>query len=367
VWLGGLAGLLVVLRGTPSGERLATARRFSNAAAVALVLVALTGVVRAVQEIGTPEALLGTDFGRVAIVKSAVLLGIAALGAVNRFVNLRDAARVLGGLRRFGSAELVLAVGVLGLSALLVNLTPPTSADAPAPAPAPILAVGSDFGTSLKLRLIATPGAAGDNDIDVTVVDYDTEEPVDASALELRFELASRTGVEPSTLELERTGPGRFAASAATNLSIDGIWRATATVTVPGGAIEVPLLLATTIPAQPVEVLVSPDVPTIYTVGLGELGAAQLYLDPGRAGSNELHVTFFDPGGGALDVPSATIAAVDRAGGALLPTVRQLDVGHFVGTIESGSGELDVDVVGPLPAEAVAGQVHVHVTIEVQP
>ena len=208
---------------------------------------------------------------------------------------------------------------------------------------------------------------AGENDIDVTVVDFDTDEPVDATAVELRFELASRPEVEASTLDLERTGPGRFAAHAQ-NLSIDGIYRVTATVTVPGGAVDVPLLVATTVPEQPVDVLVSPDLPTIYTVGLGEHGSAQVYLDPGRAGQNELHVTFFDATGLApLPVPSVTFAAIDRRGGSFLPTSRQLDVGHFVATIDAGSGDLAVDIVGPLPPAAGPGQVHVHVTIEVQP
>lgn len=364
-WLGGLAGLLVVLRTTPAAERLSTARRFSNWAAVALVAVALTGVVRAVAEIGTVEALLETDFGRVAIAKSGFLVVIAGLGAVNRFINLRDAARVLGGLRRFGTAELVLAVGVLGLSAFLVNLTPPTSAGVPEKAPPPIVALGSDFGTSVKVRLIGSPGLAGENTIDVTVVDYDTGEPVEAAGAELRFELVSQPDVEPSTLELAPTGPGRFGADAQ-NLSIDGIYRVTATVTVPGGAVDVPLLLATTVPAQPVEVLVSPDLPTIYNVGLGTHGFAQVYLDPGRAGQNELHVTFFDAAGLAFPVPAVTFAAVGGAA-ALLPTPRQLDVGHFVATIDTDPGDLAVDIVGPLPSAAGPGQVHVHVTIEVQP
>jgi hypothetical protein len=186
--------------------------------------------------------------------------------------------------------------------------------------------------------------------------------------VDLRFELAGRPDVAPSTLRLERTGPGQFRASGATNLSIDGIWRATATVTVPGGAVDVELAFATTIQPQPVEVVVTPGLPTIHTVALGEIGSAQVYLDPGTAGQNELHVTFFDPTGLApLAVPDATIAAFDGRGGAFLPTVRQLDVGHFVSTIDARSGDLAVDVVGPLPPAAGTGQVHVHVTIEVQP
>src|SRR5439155_105504 len=79
-------------------------------------------------EVGTLEALVGTSFGVVVLLKSAGLLALAALGAFNRFVTLRNAANLVGRMRRVGGAEITLAVVVLGLSALLVNQTPPTSA-----------------------------------------------------------------------------------------------------------------------------------------------------------------------------------------------------------------------------------------------
>jgi hypothetical protein len=203
--------------------------------------------------------------------------------------------------------------------------------------------------------------------MDATVVDYDTEEPVDATALELRAELASQPNVEPATVDLERTGVGRFAGQAQV-FAIDGIYRVTATVTVAGGAVEIPLLVVTTIPEQPVETIVTPDLPTLYNVTFGPQGFAQVYLDPGNAGQNELHVTFFDATtGGGFPVPTVTFAATDGRGVALLPSTRQLDVGHFVSTVDVDSGSLALDIVGPLPEAAGPGQVHVHVTIEVQP
>ncbi len=296
-WVGGLAGLLILLRTTPAGERLATAKRFSTWAGVALVLVALTGAVRAIAEVGTLEALVGTDFGRVVIAKTALLVGLAGLGAVNRFINLRDAARVLGGLRRIGGLEIVLAIAVLGLSAWLVNLTPPTSAGGPiATATPPIIATGNDFGTSVRARLIGSPGLPGSNVFDVTLADYDTGEAVDATRVELRFELASQAGVEASTLVLDAIDVGKFRGTGA-NLAIDGVWNLTATVTLEGGAVEIPMLAVTSVEPQPVEQQVTPDVPTIYTVRLGTVGSGQVYLDPGGPGANELHVTFFDSRG----------------------------------------------------------------------
>ena len=365
-WMGGLAAVLVLLRTTPVDERLVAARRFSFWAGIALVVVTVTGALRAVVEVGTIDALLTTDFGRVVLGKSVVLLGLASLGAFNRFVTLRNASRLVGGLRRVGGAEITLAVLVFGLSAVLVNQTPPTSAGAnPQPVAQPIVATGHDFGTSVRARLVATPGVAGQNDFDLALTDYDSGAPVDATAVELRFKLLSQAGVAPSSLELEPAGPGSFSGTG-TNLSIDGIWQLTATVTSGGGAVDVPLLAATTVPAQPVQQSVSPGLPTIYTVQLGSAGSAQVYLDPGGPGQNELHVTFFDSAGTELPTRSATIGAfqADWAGELLAPRV--LEPGHFVATIDVVAGALTVDVVSPLP-DPDTGSVHVHVTIEVTP
>ena len=366
VWLGGLVALLLVLPATAPHERLVTARRFSFWAGIALALVVVSGVLRAITEIGTFEALVTTDFGRVVLGKSAILLGLAVLGAFNRFISVRSAARVLGRLRRVGGAELTLAVLVLGLSGLLVNLTPPSSAaTTPHAVGQPIVAAGNDFGTSVRARLVVSPGTAGVNEFDLALTDYDTGDPVDASAASLRFQLASQSGVAPSTIDLQRAGPGAFTASGA-NLSIDGIWQLTATVAAATGSVEVPLLAATTVDVQPVEQLVSPGLPTIYTAQLGAHGSAQVYLDPGGAGQNELHVTFFDPAGGELPTESATIATFPANGVAAVLAARLLAPGHFVATIDAVRGGLTVDVISPLP-DAAARHVHLHVTIEVTP
>lgn len=366
-WVGGLAALLVVLRTTPADDRLATARRFSSWAGIGLAIVIVTGAARAFAEIGTLEALIGTDFGRVVLAKSGLLLVLAGLGAFNRFFTLKDAARVGTYLRRIGGAEVTMAIAIIGLSALLVNLTPPASAGGPVlPAAQPIVASGHDFGTSVQARLVAAPGAAGTNAFDLALTDYDSGAPVDATAVQLGFELASQAGVGPSTLDLQRSAVGKFTGSGA-NLSIDGIWRITATVTVGGGAVEVPLLAVTTIPPQPVDRLVAPGLPTISTVQLGAVGSAQVYLDPGGPGQNDLHVTFYDPAGLELPIETATIATVQVNGVATLLTPRLLEPGHFVESIEAVAGTLLVDVIAPLPGGAGAGHVHLHVTIEVEP
>jgi hypothetical protein len=366
-WVGGLAALLIHLRSTPRDERLAPARRFSTFAGGALIAVALTGLFRAIDEVGSFGAFLTTDFGRIVLLKTGLLAVLAMLGAFNRYLNLPNPARFERLFRRVGGAEIVAAVAIIGVSALLVNLTPPASAGGPPkPVARPIVAVGSDFGTSIKLRLVATPGTVGTNQFEAAVVDYDTGQPVDASAVGLRFELQSQPGVEAATLDLQKTTVGHFSASAA-SLSIDGIWQITATVAVAGGSVDVPPVVATRIPDQASTQNISPGLPTIYTVQLGAAGSAQLYLDPGLPGMNDVHVTFFDPAGAALAVDRVTMALTDASGAAVLLAPRTLDVGHFVATTNVLAGSVTLDAVGPLPTSAGGGQVHVHVTIEVQP
>jgi len=120
------------------------------------------------------------------------------------------------------------------------------------------------------------------------------------------------------------------------------------------------------VPAQPYQTLVSEGLPTIYMVQLGAAGSAQVYLDPGGPGQNELHVTFFDPAGTELPTQSATIAVFPADGPATIPPPRMLEPGHFVATIDAVAGALTVDVISPLP-DAAAGHLHLHVTIEVTP
>ena len=52
-WIGGLAALLLGVRGAPSAAKAAAVRRFSTVAAAGLLVVVATGVVRAVEELGS--------------------------------------------------------------------------------------------------------------------------------------------------------------------------------------------------------------------------------------------------------------------------------------------------------------------------
>jgi copper transport protein len=365
VWLGGLAGLLVAIRGTAAGDDSASlVRHFSTAAGFGLVIVAGTGLLRAVSDVGTWDALTTTDFGRLIVVKSVLLVGLTGLGAVNRFRNVGRAGRTLRPLRIVGGIEVSTGFVVLLATAILVNLVPPTRAGAaaPTPQPGPVIAAGSDFGTTVRLRLAVSPGAPGTNRFDVAVTDYDAGTPLAVDGVSLRFTPASATGIPASRLDLQPEGTGAFQGSGG-NLSLDGIWKVTAVVARQGGGIEVPLVLSTVVPTQQVDVVTSAGAPTLYTVHLDATRSVQLYLDPGRAGQNDLHTTFF-AGSTEMPISKATIAAGPVGGGQTLVQPRLLEPGHFVGQADPTAGKLAVDVVAAAPDGT---PLHVHLQMDVVP
>ena len=124
----------------------------------------------------------------------------------------------------------------------------------------------------------------------------------------LRLTPASKAGIPPSTLALQAQGPGSFSGSGG-NLSLDGIWKVTAVIARQGGGVEVPLVLSTVVPPQQVDVIESPGAPTIYTLHFDAGRTVQMYLDPGRAGQNDVLATLFDAAGAELPITKATMAA----------------------------------------------------------
>lgn len=124
-WVGGLAALLVSLPALAGDAVRSAVRRFSTSAGIGIGLVAVTGLIRAVQELGPLSNLLTTDFGRLLVAKSVLLVALAGLGAGQRLVGVPAAPRRLGPLRRIGSAELAIAAVVTLFAAALVNVPPP--------------------------------------------------------------------------------------------------------------------------------------------------------------------------------------------------------------------------------------------------
>lgn len=246
-WVGGLAWLLIALRRGDPGQGKGLARRFSTVAAATLAVVALTGTLRALDEVGAWKRLLDTSFGVTLLVKLGLFAALVALGARSRFrhVPAAMAARVAG-LRRSVKAEVGVGAAVLVAAAVLTGL-PPSATVAEATKlqrPGGVTVEGNDFATSVRVRLVVTPGAAGPNQFEATVVDYDSRAAVKADAVTLGFRLKDRADVAATTLTLTKEANARWRGSSSA-LSLEGRWTVTVVVQTPRDAVEVPLEVTT--------------------------------------------------------------------------------------------------------------------------
>lgn len=342
-WIGGLAALLIAVRGAPDADKAATVRRFSIVAGIALAVVAATGIVQAWGEVGAWERLATTPYGRLVVLKAGLLLTLAALGAINRYRSVPAAGRSLAGLRRVGIAELAVAVLALGAAAVLTESAPASYAAGEA-GPAPLVASGSDFGTSVRVRMEITPGFPGQNQFAVTLRDYDTGRPVAADHASLRFALRDRPDIGQSTLELARAGDGEYHGRGS-NLSLEGQWTITVVVERGANSTEVPLTLATQSTPQRVRTIEAPGQPTLYSIDLTGGRVLDLYLDPGRPGFNEVHATYIGASGQELPIPQLAVMRVGRAGQSPAPLpVRRFGPGHFIGDARLRPGDWQLDV-----------------------
>ncbi len=143
-WVGGLIAI-VVLRPTLTVERLAAILpRYSAIALICFIVVAISGFVSATVRIAELPQLL-TPYGILVLVKSVALLGLGALGAVQRraFVTRLAAGARLRVFWFFVLAEVAVMGVASGAAAALARTAPPADdvpiSQLPDPTPAEIL------------------------------------------------------------------------------------------------------------------------------------------------------------------------------------------------------------------------------------
>ncbi|HET7263152.1 MAG TPA: CopD family protein [bacterium] len=338
VWLGGLAALLAIGTRVPAGQVAAAARRFSTVAGIAILSVAVTGALRAIDNVGAWDALLSTDYGRLIVVKAALLLSLAGLGWVNRYRAIPRLPDTAGLLRKVAAMELAVGAVVLLLTGLLTGLAPARQAAEAAAAARPLTITGNDFATSVRVRLEIAPGFPGANHFTLRAADYDTGRPVAADRVSLSFRSVARPDLGVSTLDLRTAGAGVYTGDGA-NLSLGGPWTVAALLQRAATAVEVPLAVTPKARPQTIREIRAPGQPTLYTIDLGGGIVLNSYLDPGRPGFNEVHATFIAPNGGELPVPQSITILAARAGGARQSVpVRRFSAGHFIGDAQLGAG-----------------------------
>ncbi len=382
VWVGGLVWLLLGLRGLDGAERAAAVRRFSQLAFAAVAVIAVTGVLRAVPEVGSLGALVSTSFGVVLLIKSSlfvVLMGIAwrnryrlvpkaagpapaAPGVLSPVMGGAPAAplergagtesrlpgagapppdvgaRAIGSLRRSVRSEVALAAIVLVVAAVLSGLPPASFVEAAGQKTASpsVTVTGSDFATTARVRLTASPGTVGPNRFTVQVRQYDSDRPLPARSVRLEFSLPSNPNVA-SSLGLARATSGTWTGQG-TNLSIDGLWDVDVVVQQAATAVDVPLRLRTRLPPEHITISRAPGQPTLYTIQLGNGRSLQTYLEQIEAGHGVVHFTFFQASGKEQPITSASATAITPAGADQPLKLIRLSSGHFAANLSLTAG-----------------------------
>ena len=325
VWFGGLAALLLGLRGASAAAKRGAVNRFAVVALASLLIVLATGTLRAVDELASWGDLLTTGYGRAVLAKIGLVGLIAALA-----------------LRRRWRIELGLAVVAIAVAALLGTLAPPVSGGVE---PAGLSASGEDFGTTTRVELTTASDQPGPNLFTVRVENYDSGEDVAVDGVSLRFTPIDDPGVLPSSLRLEQRPDGTYVGSGP-NLAFDGRWAVDVLVERSGDAVEVPLELDVPVPEQFVSVLDIPGSPEPpeYTMQT-ENGYIRISPDPDRPGPSHIYVSTYTVFESRAPTDQLVLTAATPGDPPKQLPVRRLGISRFVADIDLEAGPLEIGVV----------------------
>lgn len=228
LWLGGLAGLVILLasvRAAHVSAALPYAKlldRFSIIAATALVLLAASGVVQTLLILPEPRALIDTGYGRVLLVKIGVTAVAAVLATTNHYrllPRIRAARNGTAAFRRLRRGALneaaILALAVI-TAGVLVGLSPVPAAPRP---PTRDFTVHLDL---ITVRGHLDPGRVGGNVVDLTIVDAEGRQTRTAESPRLRA-IHRASGLGPIDGTTSPVTAGSYRASL--DLPLAGVWQ----------------------------------------------------------------------------------------------------------------------------------------------
>jgi copper transport protein len=235
VWVGGIVCLLLALpAATRRLERrhrsrllLATLTRFSAVALVAVLAVALTGVVQAYIDVRSLEGLLHTIYGQLLIVKTALLTALIGLGWVNRSRVIPALERIADSgaspgrsgmlARRTMRAELLLMLCVLGVTAALITYAPPIdTASGP-------FSTNTTLGPA-ELEMTVEPARVGLNTVHLYLINASTGTQFTATKELVAHARLPARDIGPLPLQVSIAGPGHYILSNA-ELTPGGTWQ----------------------------------------------------------------------------------------------------------------------------------------------
>ena len=267
VWFGGIVGLVMVLRRRTDQPVASTAQivgRFSTTAAISVGFLAAAGITLSWNATGGSwDALISTTYGRLLLVKVAITGGILALAGYNRswlvptlvhgnatiaeeepgtgaepddvggvrdlggvsdvsgVSGVSDTAPAWRRLRRTVTIEAIALVAVLGITSVLVNVTPASTAFEAADR----VVNETQAVEGGSVNLLVLPARVGENTMHMLYTDTDGR-PIDvANTLTIDFALPAAE-LSAITRQTAKVGPGHFIYTGP-ELSIVGIWTVT--------------------------------------------------------------------------------------------------------------------------------------------
>ena len=238
VWLGGLVVLIGSLLWRESGSRrgddeVATiVGRFSQVAFGAVAMIVVSGAIQGWRQVGSYDALFDTAYGRLLVTKVLLVAGMLVAASFSRaWIRNRAVAGAramalspgpgavaasadrgpasLAVLRRSVAAEVALAVGVLAVTAMLVNAVPGAASGGDTGPRGPFAT--QVHGETLMVQVAVDPVTVGQSDVKLTVTDHGLN-PIEPEEVQASLTLPERD-LGPITLTLENTGPGEYVAS----------------------------------------------------------------------------------------------------------------------------------------------------------
>ncbi|MFJ6690929.1 copper resistance protein CopC [Streptomyces sp. NPDC091294] len=246
VWLGGLTALILTLRATADA---ATVARFSRVALASVCVLVTTGVYQSWRGLGSWQALTGTTYGRLLLVKVVLVAVLLAAAAVSR---------------RWTTA--------LATTAITVRDPDPVRERVPQPSGGPPEPTTTTTATPTTTAPATTPTTA------ITATTTSTSSLRRGLLRSVLAEAVVAAVVLAVTTVLTGTPPGRAADEAARTA-------------VPAGGV-LPASV-TTIP---------------FEVGTAGRGTVQITLDPGRTGDNAVQAVVYGPDGSLAAVPELRLS-----------------------------------------------------------